>query len=185
MILLIVLFQLSSFLRFGGLALVFVHLYQLFDLVGSIIVNLKLGTQKLSRTETDFHERLYLDFILHTAITLYCFLSGLRPFVNNQDLESIRVLYFHYCKYLLYLPRSYRNQKIIRKYCATDIILFKKLYAKFGAEACQHLGPYHPLIRLYWLYCLCYFVFLSLAFLLRLNCQNRPVTNKLLLLVIK
>ena len=34
------------------------------------------------------------------------------------------------------------------------------------------------------LYCQCYFVFLSLAFLLRLNCQNKRETNKLLLSII-
>ena len=70
MILIVVIFQLSLFLRFGGLVLVFVHLYRLFDLVGLMIlkVSLNLGTRKLSRTEADFHERLYPDFILHIAI---------------------------------------------------------------------------------------------------------------------
>ena len=74
-ILLMVSFQLSSFPRFGGFLLVFVHLYPLFDLVGLMIlkVNLKLGKRKLSRAEADFHKRLYPDFILHIAITLYCF----------------------------------------------------------------------------------------------------------------
>ena len=88
------------------------------------------------------------------------FLAGLRPFLNRQHLQNMWVLYFLYCKNLLYLPLSYRNWKIIRKFCATDIIfVYKKLYARLGTDACQRLGPYHPLTRLYWLYCLfCIFV---------------------------
>ena len=86
-ILFVVLFQLSLFLRFGGLVLEFLHLYRLFDLVGLMILKviLNLGARKLSRTEADFHERFYTDFILHIAITIL-FLAGFRPLFNNQDL---------------------------------------------------------------------------------------------------
>ena len=118
--------------------------------LNDIKIKLKKGYAKIVPNRGRFPRkalsRLYSTYCDHSIL----FLSGLRPLFNNQDLQGIRVMYFRYCKYLLYLPRSYRNQKIIRKFCATDIIfVYEKLYARLGAEACQRLGPYHPLIRLY------------------------------------
>ena len=90
--------------------------------------------------------KLYSTYCDHSIL----FLSGLRPFFNNNDMQDIRVLYFRYCKYLLYLPRWYRNRKIIRMFNATDILTsYNKLDSKLKDEACKRLGPFHPLVRLF------------------------------------
>ena len=101
LILLIVLFQLSLFLRIGGLVLVCVHLYRLFHLVDLMMlkVNLKLGKfqlklGKLSRTEADFHERRYPDFILHTAITLFCFFPVCARFLKLSKFPNHKSFVF-------------------------------------------------------------------------------------------
>ena len=61
--------------------------------------------------------------------------------------KALSRLYSTYCDHSQCCERSYRNQKIIRKFCATDIIF---VYIKNSMlVACQRLGPYHPLIRLY------------------------------------
>ena len=87
---------------------------------------LKIGYAKIVPNRGRFSRkalsRLYSTYCDHSIL----FLSSFRPFFNSQDLQNIRVLYFSYCKYLLYLQRSYRNRKIISKFCAIDIIFVYK-----------------------------------------------------------
>ena len=76
--------------------------------------------------------RLYSNFCDHSV--LFC--SGIRPLMLTGDLKRIRINYYRYCKFLLYLPRSYRNAKLVKKYGATDITgAFEKLSAKLAIEA--------------------------------------------------
>jgi len=41
---------------------------------------------------------------------------------ETNDLAELRKLYFSLCKFLLYLPRSYRNENIVLFFVASDII---------------------------------------------------------------
>ena len=53
---------------------------------------------------------LHSSFCDHSIL----FLSGTSPIMKKKDLAEVDILYFRYCKFLLYLPPSYRNKKIFR-----------------------------------------------------------------------
>ena len=102
------------------------------------------------------------------------------PFFNAIDMKDIGALYFRYCKLVLYLPRWYRNRKIIWIFCAMDILTScNKLDTKLKEEAWLRLGPFillwdnfdfHCCCFLCSLFCIC-FSCMCLYFLLFLkNC---------------
>ena len=82
---------------------------------------LRLGYSKIVANLGHYRRRaltrLYSNFCDHSV--LFC--SGIRPLLLTGDLKRIRINYYRYCKFLLYLTRSYRNTKLVKKYCATDI----------------------------------------------------------------
>ena len=61
--------------------------------------------------------RLHSNFCDHFLI----FCTGIRPLLLTTNLRRIRINYYRYCKFILYLPRFFRNIKLVKKYCATDI----------------------------------------------------------------
>ena len=66
------------------------------------------------------------------------------------ELKLICTNYYRYCKFILYLPRSYQNTKLVKKYCATDITgAFEKSSAKLAIEALYRLGCFHPLMSFF------------------------------------
>jgi len=90
--------------------------------------------------------RLYSTFCDHSVL----FTSGIYPLLQKKQLKSIRVMYFWYLEYLIYLPRSYRNQVIVSKYGVTDITqLFERLKTVLADSAAFPLGCFYPLIRLF------------------------------------
>ena len=92
--------------------------------------------------------RLNVDQVIPAYIQLFC--TDIRPLLLTGDLKRIRINYYRYCKFLLYLPRSYRNTKLIKKYCATDITgVFEKLSPQLAIEAPYRLGCFHRLIHLF------------------------------------
>ena len=113
--------------------------------VKDISDKLRLGYSKIVYRRRAL-TRLYSNFCDHSV--LFC--SGIRPLLLTGDLKRIRTHYYRYCKFLLYLPRSYRNSKLVKQYCATDITnAFEKLSAKLAIEALYRLEYFHRLIRLF------------------------------------
>jgi len=111
---------------------------------------LRLGCSKIVANRGHYRRRaltrLYSNFCYHSA--LFC--SGIRSLLLTGGLKRIRINYYRYCKFLLYLPRSYRNTKLAKKYCATDITdVLEKLSAKLAIEALYRLGCFHRFIRLF------------------------------------
>ena len=51
--------------------------------------------------------RLYSNFCDHSL--LFC--TGIRPILSTGDLKGIHINYYRCSKFLLYLPRSYREYK--------------------------------------------------------------------------
>ena len=85
---------------------------------------------------------LYSCFFDHSML----FLPGISP-ILKKDLAELQILYFCCCKFLLYLPQSYRNKKIIRYFEASDIITsLQKLGSKLEKDyVFFSVGPFHPL----------------------------------------
>ena len=103
--------------------------------VKDIIAKLRLGYSKIVADRGYYRRRAltrlcsnFCDYSVH-------FCTGIRPLLLTGDLKRNRINYYRYCKFLLYLPRSYRNTKLIKKYCATDITgAFEKFCAKLAIE---------------------------------------------------
>ncbi|XP_065581737.1 uncharacterized protein LOC136041106 [Artemia franciscana] len=69
---------------------------------------------------------------------------------NKGDVKRVKTDYYRYFKFLLYLPRSFRNRRLINKYQATDIVLsVEKLSSNLIDEAPICFGPNNHLIRLF------------------------------------
>ena len=118
--------------------------------VKDISDKLRLGYSKIVANRGHYRRRaltrLYSNFCDHSV--LFC--SVIRPLLSTRDLKRIRINYYRYCKFRLYLPRSYRNTKLVKKYCATDItVAFEKLSANLAIEAIYSLGCFNRLIRLF------------------------------------
>ena len=97
--------------------------------VKDISDKLRLGYSKIVANRGHYRRRvltrLYSNFCDHSV--LFC--TGIRPLLLTGDLKSIHINYYRCYKFLLYLPRCYRNIKLVKKYCAIDIIgVFEKNY---------------------------------------------------------
>ena len=81
----------------------------LFRAVKDISDKLRVGCSKIVANRGHYRRRalirLYSNFCDHSV--LFC--SGIRPLLLNSDLKRIRIDYYRYCEFLLYLPRSYQN----------------------------------------------------------------------------
>jgi len=76
--------------------------------------------------------------------------AGFCMLLNKGDVKRVETDYYRYCKFLLYLPRSFRNRRLISIYQATDIVLsVEKLNSKLIDDVPIRLGPNHHLIRLF------------------------------------
>ena len=84
--------------------------------VKDISDKLKLGYSKIVANRGHYRRsaltRLYSNFCDHSV--LFC--SGIRPLLLTGDLKRIHINYYRYYKFLLFLPRSYRNTKLDKKY---------------------------------------------------------------------
>ena len=90
--------------------------------------------------------RVYSNFCDHSG--LFC--TGIRPLLLTDDPKRIRINYYRCWKFLLFLPRSYRNTKLVKKCCAKNIIgVFEKLCAKLAIEVPYSLGCFYRLIHLF------------------------------------
>ena len=79
---------------------------------------------------------------------LFC--AGFCMLLNKGNVKRVKTNYYWYCKFLLYLPRSFRNRRLISIYQATDIVLsVEKLNSKLIDDVPIRLGPNHHLIRLF------------------------------------
>ena len=63
--------------------------------------------------------KLYSSFCGHSV--LFC--AGFFMLSNKGDVKRVMTDYYRYLMFLLYLPRSFRNGRLISKYQATDIVL--------------------------------------------------------------
>ena len=89
---------------------------------------------------------LYSVFCDHSVLYLY----GTFILLKKSGLCKLRRCYYEHCKYPLYLPLSYRNWRIIRKYQAPDITPnLQELHDKLSTQAYRRLTLYHGLIRLF------------------------------------
>jgi hypothetical protein len=123
---------------------------------------LKIGYVKIVPNHGKYSHRalakMYSTYYDHSVL----FLSGMYSLLNKNDLHQIRITYFRYSKFLLYLPTSYRNTRIIEKYDATDIIQsFELLSNNLTKHAFVSLGPNHIIIRVFLSVIKVQFIFVS------------------------
>ena len=121
-----------------------------FQTIRDIKNKLKLGYSKIVGNRGHFRRqaltKLYSSFCDHSV--LFC--SGVYMLLNKGDVKRAKTDYYRYCKFLLYLPRSFRNRRLMSQYQATDIVLsVEKLSSKLIDDAPIRLGPNHRLIRLF------------------------------------
>ena len=73
------------------------------------------------------------------------FLSGISLILTNKHLAELRISYFFYCNFLLDLPQSYRNKKIIRYFGASGIFTsLQKLGSKLEKDYIFLWAPSTP-----------------------------------------
>ena len=81
----------------------------------------------------------YLGFIQIFFYPSVLFCTGIRPLLLTGNLKRISITITGTAIFF-YLPRSHRNTKLIKKYCATDITgVFEKLCAKLAIETLYRL----------------------------------------------
>ena len=108
---------------------------------------LKIGYAKIVPNRGKYSRRALAK--LHSDHSVL-FLSGMYSLLNKNHFRRIRIGNFRYCKFLLYLPTSYRNTRFTEKYGATDIIQsFELLSTNLTRHAFVSLGPKHNIIRVF------------------------------------
>ena len=112
---------------------------------------LKAGYGKIVANRGRFNRhglaKLYCSFCDHAILSA----SGLYPLFTKHDLKQMKVNYFRYCKFLLYLPLAVRNRRLVGRYGATAILSsLETVQAKISQDASFRLGPHHSLIRFFY-----------------------------------
>ena len=137
-------------LRWLGISICSTLTFLRLQVLRDVKEKLKIGYAKIVPNRGKYSRRalakMYSTYCDHSVL----FLSGMYSLLNKNDLRQIRIAYFRYCKFLLYLPTSYRNTRIIEKYGATDIIQsFELLSNNLTRNAFVSLGPNHNIIRVF------------------------------------
>lgn len=119
-----------------------------FRALSDIKDKLKLGYAKIVPNRGRYNRKalakLYSSFCDHAVL----FPAGLHILFRPGDISDIRIMYFRYCKFLLYLPRRYSNRKMMRIFGAPDIVnCFVRQSSRLQENIYATLGVNHPLIR--------------------------------------
>ena len=111
---------------------------------------LELAMQKLLQIVVVLADRDWLSCILIFVTMSFCLRPGLYPIFTKIDLKQMRVNYFCYYKFLLYLPKSAHNRRLVDFYGATEMLCsLENLQTYIGADACFGLGAHHSFIRFF------------------------------------
>ena len=118
--------------------------------VYDISKKIQIGYAKIVANRGKYNRRalsnLYSTFCDHSVL----YASGLFPNLINGNLKSIRINYFKFCKFLLYLPPWTKNRILVRKFSVPDITLkLEILHRKLSSTAFTTLSPHHRLIRFF------------------------------------
>ena len=132
--------------------------------VCDISKKIQIGYGKIVANRGKYNRRalakLYSTFCDHSVL----YASSLLPPLNNDNLKRIRINYFKFCKFLLYLPPWTKYRTLVRTFSIPDITLkLEILHRKISSTASARLSPHHRLIR-FFVEFVCVFVFLFVFF---------------------
>ena len=99
----------------------------------------------------DISSNKHLQSCTRVSATILCYfvLVFYMP-LNKGDVKRFKTDCYQYCKFLLYLPQSFQNWRLISKYQAADIVLsVEKLSSKLIDEVPICFGPNNHLICLF------------------------------------
>ena len=84
--------------------------------VCDISKKIQIGYAKIVANRGKYNRRalakLYSTFCDHSVL----YASGLFPLLNNGNLKRIRINYFKFCKFLLYLPPWTKNRTLVKNF---------------------------------------------------------------------
>ena len=118
--------------------------------VCDISKKIQIGYAKIAANKGKYNRRalakLNSTFCDHSVL----YASGPFPLLNNGNLKRIRINYFKFCKFLLYLPPWTKNRTLVRKFSVPDTALkLEILHRKLSSTASARLSPHHLLIRFF------------------------------------
>ena len=118
--------------------------------VSDINMKIKLGYAKIVANRGKYNKlalaKLYSTFCDHSIL----FASGIFLLLKKTELKRIRINYFRFCKFLLFLPPWTKNRVIINKFLVPNITeKLEALHRKLSNTACIRFSPHHHLIRFF------------------------------------
>ena len=116
-------------------------------MIRDVQFKLKLGYSNIVGNSGHFRRqaltKLYSNFCDHSV--LFC--ASFYMLSNKGDVKRVKTDCYRYLNFLLYLPRSFWNRRLISKHQATDIVLsVEKLSSNLIDEVPVCLGPNNHLI---------------------------------------
>ena len=107
---------------------------------------MRVGYAKISPNRGRYNQnglcRLYSSFCAPAVF----YLSGFAFLLRKKDTKKIHSGYFKYCKYLLRLPRWYRNHTVVSKFDIVDVpSRLKHLSKDICLKTRQMIGVFDPL----------------------------------------
>ena len=92
------------------------------SLVDQAVKNLRVVYGKISPNKVRYNcNGLCMIYNAYCAPLLFSFFSGMAHLFRKKNRHTLRVAYFRYCKFLLWLPRWHQNRKIIARLGLIDM----------------------------------------------------------------